>query len=217
MKNTEGFNWVEEVISKIELFLEITSQKKIIDFQDNSYLKGIEYLHKLYHYILKEKCLEIIYKPFYKEEKKIKISPYYLKQYNNRWFLLGREHSSDSLKTLALDRIVSIKTIKECFIKNSTDFEDYFDEIIGVTSYEDRETENIVIKLDKKTIPYVITKPLHPSQKIKGDELRLKVKQNEELISIILSFGEEMIVIEPESLRDKIKMKIQKSANQYDI
>ena len=74
-----------------------------------------------------------------------------------------------------------------------------------------------MIKLDKKTIPYVITKPLHPSQKIKGDELRLKVKQNEELISIILSFGEEMIVIEPESLRDKIKMKIQKSANQYDI
>ena len=217
MKNTEGFNWVEEVISKIELFLEITSQKKIIDFQDNSYLKGIEYLHKLYHYILKEKCLEIIYKPFYKEEKKIKISPYYLKQYNNRWFLLGREHSSDSLKTLALDRIVSIKTIKECFIKNSTDFEDYFDEIIGVTSYEDRETENIVIKLDKKTIPYVITKPLHSSQKIKGDELRLKVKQNEELISIILSFGEEMIVIEPESLRDKIKMKIQKSVNQYDV
>ena len=71
--------------------------------------------------------------------------------------------------------------------------------------------------MDKKTIPYVITKPLHSSQKIKGDELRLKVKQNEELISIILSFGEEMIVIEPESLRDKIKMKIQKSANQYDI
>ena len=217
LKNMEGFNWTEEVVSKIELFLEITSQKKIIDFQDNSYLKGIEYLHKLYHYILKEKCLEIIYKPFYTEEKKIKISPYYLKQYNNRWFLLGREHSSDSLKTLALDRIVSIRTIKECFIKNSTDFEDYFDEIIGVTNYEDSEAENILIKLDEKTIPYVITKPLHHTQKIKGDELRLKVKQNPELVSIILSFGQGMTVIEPESLRDKIKMAMQKSVNQYDM
>ena len=140
-----------------------------------------------------------------------------MKQYNNRWFLLGREHSSDSLKTLALDRIVSIKTIKECFIKNSTDFEDYFDEIIGVTNYEDSEAENIVIKLDEKTIPYVITKPLHHTQKIKGDELRLKVKQNPELVSIILSFGQGMTVIEPESLRDKIKMAMQKSVNQYDM
>ena len=74
-----------------------------------------------------------------------------------------------------------------------------------------------MIKLDEKTIPYVITKPLHHTQKIKGDELRLKVKQNPELVSIILSFGQGMTVIEPESLRDKIKMAIQKSVNQYDM
>ena len=52
---------------------------------------------------------------------------------------------------------------------------------------------------------------------IKGDELRLKVKQNPELVSIILSFGQGMTVIEPESLRDKIKMAMQKSVNQYDM
>ncbi|EEK15010.1 hypothetical protein CAPGI0001_1450 [Capnocytophaga gingivalis ATCC 33624] len=217
MKDMEGFNWVEEVVSKMELFLEITSQKKIIDFQDNNYLIGIEYLHKLYHYILKEKCLEITYKPFQKEENKIKISPYYLKQYNNRWFLFGREHISDKLKNLALDRIVSIRTIKGTFVKNTINFEEYFEEIIGVTNYEDRGEEDILIKLDEKTIPYVITKPLHPSQKIKGDELRLKVKQNPELISIILSFGMGMTVIEPRSLRDKIKNIIQDSVNQYNI
>ena len=118
---------------------------------------------------------------------------------------------------MALDRIVSIRTIKGTFVKNTINFEEYFEEIIGVTNYEDRGEEDILIKLDEKTIPYVITKPLHPSQKIKGDELRLKVKQNPELISIILSFGMGMTVIEPRSLRDKIKNIIQDSVNQYNI
>lgn len=217
LKDVQGLKWVEDITSKVEIILDLSPQNKIIDFQDNTYLKGLDYLHKLYHYILKEKCLEITYKPFHKEEQKIKISPYYLKQYNGRWFLLGQLHSLNKLATLALDRIVSIEVIKESFIKNTINFEeDYFDDIIGVTNYQDKETEEVIIKLSENVIPYVKTKPLHSSQRIiEGNKLKLMVKLNPELKATILFFGKGMTVLKPESLRNEIKEILQEAVNQY--
>lgn len=217
LKDVQGLKWVEDIVSKVEIILDLTPKNKIIDFQENFYLEGKDYLHKLYHYIIKEKCLEITYKPFYKEEQKIKISPYYLKQYNSRWFLLGQLHSLNKLATLALDRIVSIEVIKESFIKNTINFEeDYFDDIIGVTNYPDKETEEVIIKLSEKVIPYIKTKPLHSSQRIvEGNKLKLKIKLNPELRATILSFGKGMTVLKPESLRDEIKEILQEAVNQY--
>ena len=90
LKNIENFEWVENLKTKIQSVIDINFQQQIIDFQDNNFLAGLEYLNPLYHYIANQQSLSIIYKPFTENTKIVVISPYYLKQYNNRSFKYDR-------------------------------------------------------------------------------------------------------------------------------
>ena len=100
------------------------------------------------------------------------------------------------------------------------DFENYFEDIIGVTLNESK-TEIIEFEVVKKLWNYIETKPLHGSQKKKafGENevvFTLDVIPNFELEKLILSFGEEMEVISPQHFREKIKLRIEKSSAHYD-
>lgn len=216
LKNIENFEWVENLKTKIQSVIDINFQQQIIDFQDNNFLAGLEYLNPLYHYIANQQSLSIIYKPFTENTKIVVISPYYLKQYNNRWFLFGHNHDTDRLENLALDRITIIEPKNIAYKESEIHFEEYFDDIIGVTNFADREVEEIVLELSDNIIPYIATKPLHSSQKLKGNILKIKVKINYELESLILSYAENIKVITPLSLRNSIKDRLQKSVNRYD-
>lgn len=88
--------------------------------------------------------------------------------------------------------------------------EDYFYDIIGVTRIQGKEPEEIKLWFSPTSAPYVSTKPLHHSQKTKwlaaGElEIRIRVIPNYELETVILSFGENVKVLEPEWLMEKIK------------
>jgi len=50
---------------------------------------------------------------------------------------------------------------------SSIDWNDYFYESIGVTRPDGIQVHEIVLKFSPDVAPYVITKPLHPSQKHK--------------------------------------------------
>jgi predicted DNA-binding transcriptional regulator YafY len=200
---------------KSGLDLDKTNQQ-IISFEENEFLKGIEFLNSLYQYIIQKQCLEIYYKSFKSEsESTFTISPYYLKQYNNRWFLFGWNHQFENIQNLALDRILKIEYSNEKYIVNETDFNEYFEDIIGVTNDKSAEVQNIKIQLSDNIIPYIISKPIHGSQKISGNILTLELKINYELEILILSYGENMKVIEPPILVDKIKNRINKTSNFY--
>ena len=157
IKGLPGFDWVNEMQIQLETALQIDmSQNKIINFESNDYLKGIEYLHPLYRNIINQEVLNINYHPFVDENAKdITISPYYLKEYNNRWFLLGWNHNDDYLQTLALDRIVDVTEEKTMYRKTPVDFEKYFNEIIGVTNKADAKVEKVIIEVTSDIIPYL--------------------------------------------------------------
>ena len=103
----------------------------------------------------------------------------------------------------------------EKYIVNETDFNEYFEDIIGVTNDKSTEVQNIKIQLSDNIIPYIISKPIHGSQKISGNILTLELKINYELETLILSYGENIKVIEPLILVDKIKNRINKTSNFY--
>jgi predicted DNA-binding transcriptional regulator YafY len=94
-------------------------------------------------------------------------------------------------------------------LESTTDWEDYFYDIIGVTRLPNVVPEEIKLLFSSDIAPYVSTKPLHLSQKTKqldsGLEVRIKVIPNFELESLILSFGENVKIIEPEWFKNKIK------------
>lgn len=126
------------------------------------------------------------------------------------------DNESSSLWNLALDRIKSIEISDIKFIPNEEyDFSEYFENIVGVTKFEDEPEQKVVLEFTNHRLPYVISKPIHGSQKVNGNLISLELKQNNELISLLLSFGSDLRVLEPESLRLKLQEEIEKMKNNY--
>jgi len=224
-KGMPQFEWVNELAPKMEqAFLLEKGNETIISFDNNRYLKGIEHLGELFQAILYKKVLCLKYQS-YKSEilKEYHVHPYYLKQYNNRWFLLGLSETWDKISTFALDRIIAIDDSQNQYIPNCDyNFDEYFEDIIGVTVYQDAEPVLITLIFNKDAAPYVLSKPLHGSQKkISENESELVVSieviPNYELESLILSYGDRVNVSGPESLQNSIKIRLQKALNMYIV
>jgi predicted DNA-binding transcriptional regulator YafY len=222
-KGMPQFEWVNELSPKLEqAFLLEHDNDTIISFDNNQYLTGIEHLGRLFHDILYKRPLCIQYKPFKSDlVKENIIHPYYLKQYNNRWFLFGLHDDYKKIMNLALDRIVAISTKEIPFISNTIcDFNEYFEDIIGVTKHENVEVQKIVLTFDKQIAPYISSKPLHESQKVVSNSseeliISIEVIPNFELESLILSFGDRVKVLEPEGFRVLIGGRLEKAVGNY--
>lgn len=222
LNGTAGFDWVSEFVTNFEDKL---GRKKnttpIIGYEKNPFLKGIDNLSKLYNFIVNKQVLKITYQHFTNGEMIHIMHPYYLKQYNNRWFLFGiTENEKTALTNLPIDRIINIEPVHIAYIPNDKfDFEEYFDDVVGVSVPRTGKPESIVLKFDKIRYPYVETKPIHPSQTILDKDkciIQLKVFQTPELESMIFSFGDQVEVLSPASLRDKICQRIVKLKNKYN-
>ena len=217
INNIPGFDWVNSLQTKLQSGINAEKQKQqIISFEENEFLKGLQFLNPLYQFIVNRQCLAITYKGFNAERENVfTVSPYYLKQYNNRWFLFGLNHQVTKIQNLALDRLISIEPADSDFEATSINFTEYFEDIVGVSNDMDKEPEKILIQLSDTILPYITSKPLHGSQKIKENILEIKVKLNYELTSLILSYGDNMKVLEPDNLVNELKGKINKLNSFY--
>ena len=128
---------------------------KIIYFQENPDLKGLEYLQKLTEYIAKKQPLKIAYQPNGSDVTEKEYHPYFLKQFNNRWFCFAyAPGNEDYLTNLALDRIVNIEPVNTEFNDSKKeDPLDYFHDVIGV-SVTNKETIDIVLRVRAKRWKY---------------------------------------------------------------
>jgi predicted DNA-binding transcriptional regulator YafY len=222
-KGMTQFEWIDELTVKLESGLNLKqANKKNIEFEQNQFLKGLEHISTIFHAIQNEEAIAISYQSFKsKEEQNIDFSPYFLKQFNNRWFLFGRNNQYETISNLALDRIVSISDTKCKYLaNNSIDFEEYFEDIIGVSVSNKERVVTIKVQVNAALFPYIDSKPIHGSQKVKekGKEysiIELKLIPNYELESLLLSYGENIVVLEPESLREKLRDRLINAANNY--
>jgi len=223
-KGMPQFEWVNELVPKLQQGI-VTDEASatIMEFDSNQYLKGIEHLGPLHNAIFYNKVLSISYQPFENDAPfDVVIHPYFLKQYNNRWFLFGYNPQKEKYDwNLAIDRIISIKEIKGKYQKNSKiDWQEYFEDIIGVTKPVDAEPGKVVLHFKGRTGNYMETKPLHGSQKSKWIdnntlEVTLNVIINYELERLILSYADSVSVIQPLSLAKSIKNRLETALKQY--
>jgi predicted DNA-binding transcriptional regulator YafY len=219
-KHREEFSWLNELIPRMEQAFKLVEQgqRGIISYQNNPDLVGMQWIGVLFNLIAKEKTALIEYQPYGKESNSFLIYPYHLKQYNNRWFLLCKTVGFETLSTYPLDRIKNVEESGEKYNETGIDWLDYFDEMIGVTKTEEAKSEKIVLRFSEKRINYVKTKPLHGTQKVlKSDPLgltlQIEVIPNRELYQVLLSFGEDVVVLSPNTVKENIKQKI---SNMYD-
>ena len=213
--------WLEEVISSLEIRFGVKpNSEKLISFAQNEMLKGVEHLSGIIDATINHQVLEIIYHSFGKDARVCIVHPYYVKQYNGRWFLFGLNSENVKIENYALDRIVSFKKSNIPFIKNEQiNFDIYFDDVIGVSvPYEDVPTEEIVLRFSPQRFPYVVSKPLHHSQKIISEEpntISICVKPTRELTQQIFSFLPDIEVLAPEWYRKEIKEKMEDNLKKY--
>lgn len=209
LHNLEEF---EEILPKLEKEFDLdTRTKQIIAFEENPYLKGLEFLNSLISYIKNETQLIISYQSFKTSKtQKFDLSPYFLKRYNQRWFLFGQVIGFDSLTNLALDRIDSIEFSGNRFTPNTQyDWDEYFDDMIGVSRPPNGILTEIQLRFTPEQAPYIKTKPIHGSQKVISEDtdgfvVQIEVIPNYELESLILSFGSNCEVLAPEEFRNKL-------------
>lgn len=222
------FEWVDELIPQLKTQFGLKDKDQpVISFQSNQYLKGKEHLSVLFDTINNKQVLFIHYKDFKTSESySFHFHPYFLKQYNNRWFVFGRNHESNkSDYNAALDRIISIESTALKFIDSEIIWEDvsnedYFGDIIGVSKPEGADLEKIELLFTPSLAPYIVTKPIHSSQIDKQVEdgllVKIEVIPNYELEQLILSFGEGVKVLAPYSLQERILNRIQSNLDQYN-
>lgn len=212
--------WLEEVISSLEIRFGVKpNSEKLISFAQNDKLKGVEYLSDIIDATINHHVLEIKYQSFGREARVCTVHPYYLKQYNGRWFLFGLNLEKDRIENYALDRIASFKLAGVAFIKNDKiNFDTYFDDVIGVSvPYDDVPTVKVVLRFSEQRFPYVVSKPLHLSQEVceEPNTISICVKPNRELSQQIFSFLPDVEVLAPEWFRNEIKEKIEENLKKY--
>ena len=222
LKQFEGepqYDWVRTFLMQIEggLFDEDTSP--VVTFQSNPDLKGLHHFTGLLKAITTKRVLRLRYTPFGKETITAKIYPYHLKQYNDRWYLIAQAIGFEDYSNYALDRIEVFEEIALPYKEPEIDLSDYFDDVVGVTIPE-CDVEDIIIKVYKDSMSFVLTKPIHLSQRIieKCDDyviISVNVKPNYELDSKILSFGSNMEVLSPVTYRSHLFEKIQAMNQRY--
>lgn len=226
----DNFKWLEDF--KIGLGLE--ERRQIISFSNNRYYENSNLLGTLFDNISNEVVISLSYHTFSDPTiRSIIFHPYLLKQYNDRWFLLGAADSDKKILNFALDRIDNVEPLPEKkYLECPDELAERFEDIVGVTLYEDRPVEPIICWASKSSKDYINTKPIHESYTpFKGDKeekLRNQYPQldggmffsincipNYELIRELCSFGSDLVVLSPESIRKEIKRRLEAHLNQY--
>lgn len=196
-----------------------------------------EFLPTLRKAIQKNITIEFKYKPFNKRTSTLIIHPYKIIEHNNRWSIIGllekakekntifkEQNRIGKLNNFSFDRII------EDSINLLTDFEfkytkiridEILDNSIGpsIGNWEDglKKREEIILKISDSLSPYFLTKPLHHFQKVDKTKrlFSYQLIPTIELEQVILSYGDEITVLKPESLKKRIKTRIINMKNSY--
>ena len=203
---------LEELLPRLDKEFGLDQEtEQIIAFEENPFLKGLEYLNPLISYIKNKTQLNITYQNFKSVEPVLwDVSPYFLKRHNQRWFLFGQVKGFEDITNIALDRIEDVQISNSKYQPNTSyNWEEYFDDMIGVSKPIDGKLEKVILRFSPEQAPYIKTQPVHGSQKTvteneTGLTISIEVIPNYELESLILSFGERCEVLGPEEFKDKI-------------
>ena len=193
---------------------------KSIQFESNTELKGISQIFCLLQAIEKRQKIKFLHQKFNADKsKKYSFLPYFLKEYQNRWYVVGKINHQNNVQVFGIDRMSSIEIHSEVFTRtNEDDVLSYFTHQIGIISGDD--IEQIILSFTPYQANYLKTYPWHSSQSIVLEnehevQFSFKIRINFELKQRILQHGASVKVISPVSLANEIKNTLQEILNRY--
>ena len=221
-----AFSGMEDVLGRLEDHVTAMRHKRkpVILLEKNESLKGLKFIDPLYKAILAKNPVKIIYKSFKaRDMQKFIFSPFFLKEFRNRWFVYGWKKGAGMLYNLALDRIHEMGNApgEEYQENKMIDPDTFFDNLIGVTKNINDKAHQVRFWAAPGQVPYIETKPLHKSQFVvqrneDGSAIfQMEVILNYELEKDLLGFGEGIKVLSPRILVHNMSKRLRQAAENY--
>ena len=183
---------------------------------------GSENLYGLLHVIQKQELIKIKYLKFGEDLiTERELEPYALKEFKNRWYLMAIDKKDNTLKSFAFDRIKDVIFLNKKFQKTLPfDIDAHFKYSFGIISPNDQKLEEVILSFTPFQGKYIKTLPLHHTQEILIDdkkELRVKLQLyvTHDFKMELLSLGDEVKVLQPESLIQEMKETLKKALGRY--
>ncbi len=223
--NIESFFRFLEIVNTAELLteslLESKDSLKHLSFDTGGGLKGVEHLKPLLKAIKDNRVISFLHFNFHTNKtNKHTLMPYLLKEYQNRWYVIGIHKDFDEFRTFGIDRIEELEVKTQTFIPDKKlNPVELFNQVIGLV-YSANTVQKVILSFTSAQGYYIKTLPLHSSQKIiidneKECRISLEVAPNYELTQQILKHGDTVKVLEPEWLAAEIKDTLKRTLEKY--
>lgn len=174
--------------------------------------QGTENLYGLLHAIKNKVQISFDYQKFWEDTTTSRIvEPYALKEFRNRWYIIAHDLKDKRVKSFALDRLSALEITNRKFqYPNNFDVTEHFRCCFGIISPNGHEPQEVILSFNPFQGKYIKTLPLHESQTILKDndeELRVKLTLfvTHDFFMEILSYGDNVKVIQPDSLIADLK------------
>lgn len=139
-----------------------------------------------------------------------RVEPHYLKESNQRWYLLGYEDGI--LKNFGVDRIRNLEILSDETFKRSMniDVDELFRDCYGIWNDPRMPIEDIVLRFSPLDGRFIKSLPIHHSQNIIVDDekefrISLRLRITNDFVMELLSRSKSLEVLEPQHLRDEIR------------
>ena len=173
--------------------------------------QGTDHLFGMLHAIKNNLQLKFTYYKFWEDDlTERSVDPYALKEFKNRWYVVGNDPKNGVIKSFALDRLSDLVITNKKFYKpNAFQVNQYYKNSFGIISPNEDTPEDIVLSFTPFQGKYIKTLPLHHTQHILRDteeELRISLKLyiTHDFFMEILSLGDKVKVIHPEKLKKQL-------------
>ena len=214
---------INKIASSVKMSREQAPKNSILILDRPKRYQGIEYMSDIVDAIRQKHVIKFLYQPFTKNEaKKHTVHPYFIKEYNNRMYLIGKDiHPTKESKflTFSFDRMHDVIKMNQIFQEEMIDKEKYFTSAIGI-SLPNTKPEKIVLQFNPAQANYLKSQPIHHSQKIIKDTknhftISVELVLNYELMFLLLGFGDQLKVMKPLTLAATLKSTAKNVFEQY--
>lgn len=183
---------------------------------------GTEHMHGFLHAIKNRKIVKFKYEKFYDaSHTQRKVYPLAIKEARSRWYLLAQDTKDDVIKSFGLDRISDLDFLREEFEPLANfDPQKEYNHYFGIINGTGEKAEKIVLSFTPSEGKYIRSLPIHHSQELLQENDKETIFQfylapTYDFVQEILSYGDQVKVLEPASLIDKMKNRLQRTLAQY--
>lgn len=184
--------------------------------------QGTENLYGLLHAIKNRLQIKFTYQKFWEEELSQRlVEPYALKEFKNRWYIMAKDSKDNNIKSFALDRLTNLEITNLNYqYPDNYSIEQSYRYCFGIISPNDEEPQDIILSFDPFQGKYIKTLPLHDTQQVLVDndeemKIKLKLCLTHDLLMELLSFGDNVKIIEPLELAVKVQQEHEKAFKIY--